>query len=368
MQKIIFYVAVALCLFVSKLTAQETFEQRAKVIAQNIENITTEEKQALKDQLNDINVRVSEGKLTQQEADAMKIDLANIHAKKIEQRVALEQEKMNTLIQDKVDGKIKLNDSIRKRSGTSIVLGGDTDKIGENQTQIDLLAMKVYEGDEDYQKKKSKRTTSQFVFAVGLSNVVTENEDLEKSDFRVWGSHYYEWGVTYNTRIFKNHNLLHAKYGVSLMYNNLRPTDNRYFVRNGNQTELATSGIELKDSRFRMVNLVFPVHLEFDLSPKKVKDDGTTYFRTHKSLRVGLGGYAGVNVKSKQITKFEQDGNDFKVKEKGDFNTSDFVYGVSTYIGWKETSLYLKYDLNDVFKDNPVKQNNVALGVRFDFN
>jgi hypothetical protein len=28
----------------------------------------------------------------------------------------------------------------------------------------------------------------------------------------------------------------------------------------------------------------------------------------------------------------------------------------------------LKYDLNPLFKDNAVKQNNVSLGLRFDFN
>jgi hypothetical protein len=30
--------------------------------------------------------------------------------------------------------------------------------------------------------------------------------------------------------------------------------------------------------------------------------------------------------------------------------------------------LYLKYDLNPMFKDNAIKQNNISLGVRFDFN
>ena len=70
----------------------------------------------------------------------------------------------------------------------------------------------------------------------------------------------------------------------------------------------------------------------------------------------------------KQITIFEE--GDFKSREKvkGDFNTSNFIYGLSTYIGYKETSLYLKYDLNPLFKDNAVKQNNVSLGLRFDLN
>ena len=111
------------------------------------------------------------------------------------------------------------------------------------------------------------------------------------------------------------------------------------------------------------------MHLEFDFTPKKLSEDGTkTYFRTHESFRIGLGGYGGLNDKSKQITKYTLDGDKIKDKQKGDFNTSDFVYGLSAYIGYKATSLYVKYDMNPLFKDNVVDQNNVSVGVRFDFN
>jgi hypothetical protein len=151
------------------------------------------------------------------------------------------------------------------------------------------------------------------------------------------------------------------------MYNNLRPTDNRNFVVNGNQTNLVVNPVDLKDSRFRNVHLVAPVHLEFDFSGKKMKED-KPFFKTHQSFRLGVGGYAGINLKSKQIIKY--DDNDLKATEKtrGDFNTTNFIYGLSSYIGYKETSLYLKYDLNPLFKDNAVKQNNVSLGLRFDLN
>jgi hypothetical protein len=39
------------------------------------------------------------------------------------------------------------------------------------------------------------------------------------------------------------------------------------------------------------VYLTAPFHLEFDFSPKKYSKDGTTsYFRTHESVRLGIGG------------------------------------------------------------------------------
>ncbi|MEP6803511.1 MAG: hypothetical protein ABI892_03235, partial [Flavobacterium sp.] len=157
------------------------------------------------------------------------------------------------------------------------------------------------------------------------------------------------------------------KYGLYLMYNNIRPTNNKSFVVNGNQTELQTNAINLDESRFRNVYLVLPLHLEFDFSKPQVSN-GKTYFRTHKSFRFGIGGYAGINVKSKQILKYDQDDLDYKTTVKGDYNVNNFIYGVSSYIGYKDLSLYAKYDLNPLFENNLVKENNISLGLRLDLN
>jgi hypothetical protein len=370
MQKIILYAAVLLCTLVTQMYGQETFDERAKTISENIKKITSEEKEALKQEIEDINKLLENGTISIEKAEAEKRKAAEIRAKNIEEKVALEEAKLQQLVKDVVDGKIKHSED-KAKWGTTIILGSNSnDSIGENHTEISIGSMKVFKGEKDKFKRNSKRTTSQFIFAFGLNNVVADGDigSLEDSDYRVWGSHFYEWGFTNNTRIFKNDNLLHIKYGLSLMYNNLRPTDNRYFVKNGNQTELQEFGLDLRESRFRNVHLVLPLHLEFDFTPKTVDSEGTSKFRSHKSVRLGIGGYAGFNVKTKQILKYKEDDVRVKVKEKGDFNTSDLIYGLSTYIGYRDTSLYLKYDLNPLFKNNAIDQNNISLGLRFDFN
>jgi hypothetical protein len=342
-----------------------SFEKRAKAIASQIKTITDDQKNALKVEIDALDKEVEKGLISKEKAEELKLKKAEDRAANIEKKIIIEELRLNQLIQDKVDGKFE-EDNLNRNGGTSIIIGGSTDSIGVNKREINITSMKVYNGQLDKESRQSKRTTSQVVFAAGLNNVVT-SKSVEKSDFRYLGSHFYEWGVTYNTRIFKNDNLLHAKYGLSVTYNNLRATDNRYFAVNGNQTNLEVNAEAQDDSRFKNVNLVFPLHLEFDFT-KSNERDGKTYFKTHDGFRLGLGGYVGTNLKSKQYINYDIDGYKSRQITKGDFNVDSFIYGLSTYIGYKSTSLYLKYDLNPLFKDNAVKQNNVSLGLRFDFN
>jgi hypothetical protein len=328
----------------SKLSAQDNFEYRARAIADKIENITKEEKAALKVELEAVNTELENGTITKAQADEKKLQLAEARAKAIETKVAQAQEELKDLVQQKVDGKLKATQ-------------------GKRRYYFDI----DWKENDSLRKRRSEhRTTSQFVFAAGVNNLVTDGS-VANSDFRYWGSHFYEWGITANYRLLKNDNLLHLKYGFSVMYNNLRPTDNRAFVANGLETNLETSSVNLKDSRFRNVYVTFPVHLEFDFSKTK-EIDGRKIFKSHKAVRLGIGGYAGFRVKTKQITEYTLDDHDVTQRQRGGFNTNDFIYGLSTYVGYKETSIYLKYDLNPLFKNNAVKQNNISLGVRFDLN
>ncbi|MFC6096994.1 hypothetical protein ACFPVY_10095 [Flavobacterium qiangtangense] len=356
MQKIIFYAVAMLCLFASKVFAQETFETRAKAIAQNIETVTKEEKDALKSEVEAVNKQLDNGEITQEQADARKEAYATIRANNIETKVAAEEAKLTALVKEKVDGKVS---SGHESTQFGIFWKSNTTKSDADKQKQDSI----------YRTRSDRRTTSQLVFATGFNNTINEGDlgTLNDSDFKFNKSQFYEWGITFNSRLAKNSNLLHAKYGLSLMYNNLRATDNRSFVVNGDQTELVENPIHLKESRFRNVYLVLPLHLEFDFTKKKIDGD-KVYFRSHESFRFGIGGYAGVNVKSKQILRYEVDDREVKERTKGDFNVNNFVYGLSAYVGYGQMSLYAKYDLSPLFKDNVVDQNNVSLGLRFDLN
>src|SRR5690606_28639799 len=141
--------------------------------------------------------------------------------------------------------------------------------------------------------------------------------------------------------------------------------DNQYFLQNGNTTSLEAFPGELKKAKFRVTNLVVPVYFEFGPLRKLEKENSVRYINNDK-FKIGLGGYAGMNIGTKQKLKYSDNGNDVKQKLKQDYNTNDFVYGIGGYIGVGDIALYMKYDLSPVFKNQLMEQNNISFGLRFD--
>jgi len=307
------------------------------------ESIEEEEKSALKIKIEAINERLSRGDISQEEADRLKQEAAQLHALNIENRIGI------------IDNKIEL----LKRNG--IVL---EDELYDDYSIV--INNKIYSlGRKHRERKYDRRTTSDLVLAFGLNNTLIEDESLDDSPYKIGGSRFFEIGWAWKTRVFKNSNWLRFKYGYSFQINGLKPTDNRIFATDGDETFLEEFPYNLKKSKLTVSNLVFPVHFEFGPSKKIERED---YFRysTHNKFKIGIGGYAGFNIGTRQKLKYKMDGDRVKDKIKRDYNTSDFVYGLSGYFAFSDTAIYLKYDLSPLFKDQVVQQNNISLGIRFD--
>src|SRR5690606_1189251 len=178
-------------------------------------------------------------------------------------------------------------------------------------------------------------------------------------------SRFFEIGLAWRTRVFENSNFLRLRYGFSFQFNGLKPTDNRYFVEDGDLISLETYPLDLKKSKFRMDNLVFPLHFEFGPS-RRVDTDKRTWFSTANKLKIGVGGFAGFNIGERQKIKYDENGENVKRKLKSDHNTNDLVYGLSGYLGWGSSALYVKYDLNPIFQSPNPELHNISVGLRFD--
>lgn len=335
------------------LQAQSSFETRIKAIKNEINTIKSEEKAQLQKEVERINQKLVQNQISEAEADAQKESSAVACAARIEARVApLEQEIQSLIIEE-----VESEDSSMQEMQSDI------------ETAIADIKITTIEKKKNKQFKNESRTTSQFIFAFGLNNLLTDGQlnSMKDNGIKASTSRFYEWGFTWKTRLIENSPLLNLKYGLSLTYNNLRPDDNTYYAKLDNQTLLTPFPLSLdNEPYFRMTNLVIPVHLEFDFSKKITRED-QHIIKTQKGFRIGIGGYAGINTRTKQIIEYKADGLRTNITTKGNYNTNSFIYGISGYIGYKSISLYTKYDLNPLFKNNPVEQNNISMGLRFDF-
>ncbi|WP_445731945.1 hypothetical protein [Mariniflexile sp.] len=357
MQTITKYLALAvLSLSVQFIHAQDTIQNvnnkdKIEVLKNLKEHIQNEERNFLKAEVEAINERLDKGDISSAEAEILKKEAAKKRALNIEDRLAIIDNKI-ALMKRNDEGYRINNEEDLSRVGFSI--GGNDDS---------FAGIKI-----NYKNKPKKydlRTSSDFVLAFGLNNAIIEGEKLDDSPYKFGGSRFFEIGWAWKTRVFKESNFMRFKYGYSFQMNGLKPTDNQYFVQQGDQTVLEEFPENLKKAKLSVTNLVFPVHFEFGPSKKIEKD---TYFRysTDNQFKIGLGGYGGFNIDTRQKLKYELDGERVKEKQKHEFNTTNLVYGLSGYIAFDEVALYVKYDLSPIFKDQAIKQNNISIGLRFD--
>ena len=347
-------VLLILCLVVSQVNAQDTIQKTSNQY--KIENLTElketikkEEREFLKTEVEAINQRLDRGEITNDEAEKLKKEAAQKRALNIENRLAIIDNKI-ALLKRNAEG---YTDDTDNTAYIGFSFGGDDSFSGFRIRS------------KNKPRQYDKRTTSDLVFAIGVNNTIMDGESIGDS-YKVLGSGFVELGWAWKTRVFENSNALRLKYGFSFQWNKLSPKDDKYFVQNGDVTTLEEFPDDLIESEFRVTNLVFPIHFEFGPS-KKIERDSYFRYSTRRQFKFGIGAYAGLNIGTQQKLRFKEDGNRVKQKIRRNYNTSNFVYGLSTYVGIGNTSLYAKYELSPLFKDQAVDQNTVSLGLRFDF-
>lgn len=354
-------VLLVLCLTFTTVKAQDTIQKSTKQVQIEKlillkEAIQDKEKEELRKEVEAINKQFENGEISQEKAEELKMDAAKKHALNIENKLTI------------IDNKIALlerNETIGESGETTrfiIELGKQDDSDAYDRGTI-------YIGDvKDYRQKPRKydrRTTSDLVFAIGFNNAIIEGESLSDSPYKLGGSGFVELGWAWKTRVFKNTNAMRLKYGFSLQWNKLDIKDNQYFVEDGEgNVSLVDFPQNVNKSKFRTTNLVIPVHFEFGPS-KKIEKENYFRYSTYHKFKFGIGGYGGFNVGYIQKVKYTLDGDRKKDKFK-DYNITDFVYGLSAYVGFGNMSVYFKYDLSPIFKNQAVDQNNISLGLRFD--
>lgn len=92
-------------------------------------------------------------------------------------------------------------------------------------------------------------------------------------------------------------------------------------------------------NKLKATYLEVPLLLEFNTNKKQ-----------SKSFHLAAGIIAGYKIGSKTKQIFEKNGEESKVKRKGDYNLNPFRYGATVRIGYDDVSLFANYSLSTLFE------------------
>lgn len=331
---------LVLALLTVNLWSQEP-KAKIKQLAEEIEVYVKTEKENLKNQIEVIDNQQNNGDITKEQAETLKKEATKTATEKME-KVATEK-------------------------GTEIAALTKTLVWSalQDTTAVDTIDQKFKIEISKDKNTKNKRTTDYLVMAFGINNVLQNNElgSLNDSPYHMWKSNFFELGWSYKTAFSKDSPLWNVRYGASFAWNEFKLFDNKYHIDQNGVTQVAVHAESLKKSKLRHTQLIVPVSLEWDFSKPKFTD-GQSHFNRDEAFKFGLGGYAGLRLNTKQIIKYNEPRDTKKDKITNHYNMNNLVYGLMGYIGYKNTNLYVKYDLNPLFKDTETR--NISLGFRWD--
>ncbi|UOQ51787.1 outer membrane beta-barrel protein [Hymenobacter cellulosivorans] len=232
-----------------------------------------------------------------------------------------------------------------------------TVKEGKNGKNDDEVSISI--GDNDDHKSDSLRNVernarreeranravhSNFAIDLGL-NALTNRSNLseEQFDLKPTGSRYVSLNWYYDIRVGGRRSPLFLTLGPELAFNNYMFDNNRRLVTSDTRTSILrepTLGLEKSKLATTVINL--PIMAKLTFKDKSGRD----------AFRIGAGGFAGYRLASHTKIKYEDEGNTRKDKDRGSFNLEDFQYGLQGKIGVRGLDLFVKYNMNELFKEN----------------
>jgi len=346
MQTILLRIAFLLALFLVSLnlSAQVDVQHRKynatiDSLRQERSKIENQEKEMLKKGIEALQEKLKEEKISTYEFENDKKALAEKHAKNIQSR---------TLILDETIEYLKRNEGEEAQQRIKVSFNFNKHKTEEKVSDSII--------------KTAYMQSSGIYIAVGFSNTIGDHS-LGDSPYKLAGSRFFETGWSWRST-FKKNGATHIRYGLALQVDGYKPTDNRYFVKEDNRLHLEEYPIALKKAKLRVTNLVVPLHFEFEKPSLTTNKNGRKRYSYDYRWQFGIGGYAGMNLKSVQKLKYKEFGKRNKIKQNMTSGIYQPVYGLSAYVGKGDVKLYVRYALSELFKDHPNSEHTLAVGVR----
>jgi hypothetical protein len=213
-----------------------------------------------------------------------------------------------------------------------------------------------YDDDDDVQRLGKKRffSKSDFGIYLGLNGWQNNNSASpnQLTDLRTGRSRYVALSFRKNATLLNTEQLdIALSLGPEIAWYNFMLQNDNIVTNVGDQVAFLEGDERLSKSKLVMPYLNLPILLNFGF-------EGSQF-------QIGVGGYVGYRFGGYSKTK---DANGNKTRLKDDYGMNDFFYGLTGELGRRRgLKLFVRYDLNPMFKDNQINANKLqawSIGIR----
>ncbi|UII24955.1 hypothetical protein LVD15_16775 [Fulvivirga maritima] len=232
------------------------------------------------------------------------------------------------------------------------------------------------EEDKHEESEKTKRSIHYFNIELGTNNYLKKGKFPDATDepytVRPWGSWYVAINSVNSTYITGP---LYLEWGPGVSWYNFKFQNDAMRIYDQDESVTFIEDSEYPDASFKKskltvayINFSMVPTLHFGHSDANHKNRWLTLHdsKNKENFRIGAGGYVGYRIDSYSKIVFEEDGDKDKKRNHEDFHLNNFRYGLRFQLGYRDTDLFINYDLNNLFSENRGPElNAISFGIIF---
>jgi len=246
---------------------------------------------------------------------------------------------------------------IRSNKNFKIDVQVEEKEDGNTRVRVDMPTQAERDSARTVRRAKCyKATRFNLNVDLGLNNFINAGGEAFVPDLKPTDSRYVSLNLHLNSQIGGRKSPFYLISGFEFAFNNYMFDDNVVVEDLGNITQFRrVADINFKKSKLTHSSVNIPLMPMLRFKHENGKD----------GFKIGAGGFAGYRLGSHTKLKYEANGKIEKDKPRDNFNLSDFQYGLEGVVGYGGLDLFVKYNMNDLFKENRGPQVNViSFGLR----
>lgn len=204
--------------------------------------------------------------------------------------------------------------------------------------------------------RKDKNLHTYSTVELGANNYLMSNEfnfPEGNSDYIVKPFGSWSFSIGSGMRAYAT-NWLSFDFGADLLWYNFKMENKTVEITEGEEPSQIHFNPNLAyntDKNEAIRSKLRVSYVNFNLVPVFHFGNKTGGFN-RRTFRIGAGAYAGYRIGGATKNVYKHDGSKVKAKHSDNFYLNNFRYGVKAIIGVNEVSLFVNYDLNNLFEDN----------------